>query len=110
MSATERRSVNGTNHSGRSDDTAVSQDIMELMAFTAATDTLKADEKPEKEGLEMVEPEEQEPEDEAPREEDLEGEEPEGEEETQEELVTPEVLAWRERINSTLTLDSKWHP
>ncbi|CAO3570467.1 unnamed protein product [Mortierella alpina] len=106
MSATERRSVNGTNDSGRSDDTAVSQDIMELMAFTAVTDTLKVDEKPDKEGLEMVEPEEQVPEDESLQEEEPEGDEPEGEEETQEELVTPEVLAWRETINSTLTLDT----
>ncbi|KAF9953733.1 hypothetical protein BGZ72_005196 [Mortierella alpina] len=89
MSAVERRNGNGTNDSGRSDDTVVTQSI--IGAAAAECDTSKVTEEAEKEELGKEE-----------------AEKPvsEKEEEAQVESATPEILAWREKMHSTLTTDT----
>ncbi|KAG9320090.1 hypothetical protein KVV02_003902 [Mortierella alpina] len=99
MSSAERRNGNGTNDSGRSDDTAVPQSLVELRA--QETDTSKAKEESEKEDIEDEKPEKEEP-----HQEETQKEEPEEEEEPQEEPVTPEIQAWRDTVSSTLTEDT----
>ncbi|KAF9574332.1 hypothetical protein EC968_006839 [Mortierella alpina] len=101
MSSTERRSGNGTNDSGGSDDTVLPQSIIELTALE--TDISKVDECPEKGEPEREEPEREEPEE---KESEEEKEQPEVKEDTQDEPVTPEILAWRKELTSTLTADT----
>ncbi|KAF9286162.1 hypothetical protein BGZ68_003153 [Mortierella alpina] len=76
------------------------------------SDTSTAKEGLQQEKQEHEKPEINEPEVEELVKEDLEGKEPEAkepeeEEETQDEPVTPDILAWRETIASTLTVDTK---
>ncbi|KAF9952386.1 hypothetical protein BGZ70_000617 [Mortierella alpina] len=71
------------------------------MAFNTDTDSSKMDEEQKKEKLKMEEPGEEVPEEEVPQE-----RESEEEGKTQAEAVAPEASAWRETMESTLTMDT----